>query len=81
MAYTITSDRLDCPKAEGEMITEEELLKMGVNILALVEGGHISPDATSAKKAKLTDAPTTDAPSAVDPTPAVESTIPEGETA
>jgi hypothetical protein len=80
MAYTITSDRLDCPKAEGEIITDEELLKMGVNILALVDGGHISPDATSAKKAKLTEAPT-QAPSAVDPTPAVESTIPEGETA
>jgi hypothetical protein len=42
MAYTITSDRLDCAKAEGDSITAEELLAMGADIPALVAGGHIS---------------------------------------
>ena len=46
MAYTITSDRLDSPKKLGDAITDEELLAMGANIDALVEGGHISTDAT-----------------------------------
>jgi len=53
MAYTITSDRLDSPKAMGDSITDEELLEMGANIEALVEGGHISNGA-----AKATPAPT-----------------------
>ena len=44
MAYTITSDRLDSPKKLGDSITSKELLAMGVNIEALVEGGHISID-------------------------------------
>ena len=73
MAYLITSDRLDSSKAEGAIITDEELLEMGANIPALVDGGHISPDATSSKKTKTTDAPTTDAPTTDAPTP-------EGET-
>jgi hypothetical protein len=42
MAYTITSDRLDCSKAEGDSITTEELLAMGANIDALIAGGHVS---------------------------------------
>ena len=42
MAYTITSDRLDCAKAEGDSITSEELLAMGANIDALISGGHLS---------------------------------------
>ena len=57
MAYTITSDRFDCPKAEGETITDKELLEMGVNIDALIEGGHIKPDATSARQPKSTPSP------------------------
>ena len=68
MSYTITSDRLDCSKVEGEIITDEELLKMGVNIEALIDGGHITPDATNARKAKMTEAPTTDAPTTDAPT-------------
>ena len=66
MAYTITSDRLDCPKAEGETITDQELLAMGVDIQALVEGGHITPDGT--------------APASVPaPTPVAPDTAPAGQ--
>lgn len=46
MAYTITSDRLDSPKKLGDSITDKELLAMGANIDALVEGGHLLTDAT-----------------------------------
>jgi hypothetical protein len=56
MAYTITSDRLDSPKKLGDSITSEELLAMGADIEALVEGGHISTDG-----ATVTPAPTTPA--------------------
>ena len=41
-SYTITSDRLDSPKAQGDSITDAELLEMGANIDALIEGGHLS---------------------------------------
>ena len=76
MLYIIKSDRLDFPKAEGSIITDEELLTMGVNIEALIEGGHITEDATNTKK----KAPETS--SAVDPAPAVQSeATTEGETA
>jgi hypothetical protein len=75
MAYIITSDRLDFPKAEGSIITDEELLAVGVNIEALIEGGHITEDGTNTKK----KAP--EAPSAVDPVLAVQSeATTEGET-
>ena len=50
MAYTITSDRLDCEKSLGDTITTEELLEMGANIDALISGGHIT-DATNKKPA------------------------------
>jgi hypothetical protein len=50
MAYTITSDRLDCEKSLGDTITTEELLEMGANIDALILGGHIT-DATNKKPA------------------------------
>jgi hypothetical protein len=50
MAYTITSDRLDCDKSLGDTITTEELLEMGVDIPALISGGHIT-DATNKKPA------------------------------
>ena len=66
MAYTITSDRLDSPKTLGDSISDEELLAMGANIEALIEGGHISTDG-----AKVIPAPTIPA------TPAT----PEGATA
>jgi hypothetical protein len=49
-SYTITSDRLDSPKAEGDSITDTELLEMGANIEALIEGGHLS-DGTAPKSA------------------------------
>jgi hypothetical protein len=45
MAYTITSERLDVSKALGEKLTDKELLELGVNIDALVEAGHLTPDA------------------------------------
>jgi len=45
MAYTITSDRLDVSKSLGEKLSDKELLELGVNIDALVEAGHLSPDA------------------------------------
>jgi hypothetical protein len=64
MAYTITSDRLDSPKKLGDSITSEELLEMGANVEALVEGGHISPDG-----ATVTPAPTTPAETPVPVTP------------
>jgi hypothetical protein len=50
MAYTIISERLDCGKAVGDLITEEELLAMGANSQALIAGGHIS-DASKSKSA------------------------------
>jgi len=50
MAYTITSDRLDCDKSLGDTITTEELLEMGADIAALISGGHIT-DATNKKPA------------------------------
>jgi len=45
MAYTITSDRLDCAKAVGDSITSEELLELGANIAALITGEHITEGA------------------------------------
>ena len=45
MAYTITSDRLDCAKAVGDSITSEELLELGANIAALIMGEHITEGA------------------------------------
>ena len=51
MAYTITSDRLDCDKSLGDTISTEELLEMGADIDALVSGGHIT-DATKTQPAK-----------------------------
>lgn len=54
MAYTITSDRLDCEKSLGDTITTEELLEMGADIPALIEGGHIA-DATTSKKPATTE--------------------------
>jgi hypothetical protein len=59
MAYIITSDRLDSPKKLGDSITDTELLEMGANIEALVEGGHISSDATPAPKAAPAPTPST----------------------
>ena len=50
MAYTITSENLDCEKSLGDSITEAELLEMGANIDALISAGHIV-DATTTKSA------------------------------
>ena len=50
MAYTITSDRLDLSKKLGDSVTSEELLEIGANIAALIEGGHISEDGANATK-------------------------------
>jgi hypothetical protein len=50
MAYTITSEYLDCDKSLGDSITEKELLEMGANIEALISAGHIV-DATTTKSA------------------------------
>jgi len=47
MAYTITSESLDCDKSLGDSITEKELLEMGVNIEALISAGHIADEATT----------------------------------
>ena len=58
MAYTITSDRLDSPKQLGDSVTSEELLEMGADIEALIEGGHISEDGAKVTKSS---APTTPA--------------------
>ena len=49
MAYTITSDRLDCKKKQGDSITEKELSEMGANISALIAGGHITSDMAEKK--------------------------------
>jgi hypothetical protein len=76
MAYTITSDRLDSPKTLGDSVTDEELLAMGADIEALIEGGHISTDG-----AKVTPTPAPAAsPASVDAA-ASAPTTPEGATA
>jgi hypothetical protein len=59
MAYTITSDRLDSPKKLGDSITDEELLAMGANIEALIEGGHISTDGATVKPSTTPATPAT----------------------
>ena len=40
MTYTVTSEIFVKPL--GEQITEEELIALGANIPALIEGGHLS---------------------------------------
>jgi hypothetical protein len=40
MSYIVTSD-VFTPKKKGESITEKELLALGLNIDALVAGGHL----------------------------------------
>ena len=43
MQYTITSDTLMVPsKKKGDIVAEKELLEAGLNIAALVSGGHLS---------------------------------------
>lgn len=43
MQYTITSDTLMVPsKKKGDTVAEKELLEAGLNIAALVGGGHLS---------------------------------------
>lgn len=43
MQYTITSDTLAVAnKKKSDQIAEKELLEAGLNIAALVSGGHLS---------------------------------------
>jgi hypothetical protein len=43
MQYTITSDTLAVAnKKKGDQVAEKELLEAGLNIAALVGGGHLS---------------------------------------
>jgi hypothetical protein len=43
MQYTITSDTLTVlGKEKGDQVVEKELLEAGLNIAALVSGGHLS---------------------------------------
>ena len=43
MQYTITSDTLEVSsKKKGDQVAEKELLEAGLNIAALVSGGHLS---------------------------------------
>ena len=44
MNYIVTSD-VFTPKEKGESITEKELLELGLNIDALVAGGHLKNNA------------------------------------
>jgi hypothetical protein len=41
MNYTVASDNFEAKKF-GETVTEKELLEIGVNIKALIAGGHLS---------------------------------------
>jgi hypothetical protein len=41
MSYIITSDLEVCNKSKGQTLTDKELEDAGVNIEALVAGGHI----------------------------------------
>jgi len=50
MAYTITSENLEVPnKIKGDKVTEKELLELGVNVDALVSGGHLASDTPAVK--------------------------------
>lgn len=51
MDYLITSERLVAPKAQGEILTDAEISEMGVNLDALIEGGHLT-EVTAGKPAK-----------------------------
>ena len=50
MEYAVTSDRV-AEKVIGDLIDEKELLDSGVNIAALVAGGHIQAIEPSPKSA------------------------------
>ena len=60
MSYTITSDRWDYAKVNGDSITDEELLAMGANIDALVVGGHITTNASAKATAPVAQPATTE---------------------
>ena len=44
MSYTVTSENFEAKK-KGEQITEKELLELGLNLDALVAGGHLKSNA------------------------------------
>lgn len=53
MQYTITSDTFTVPnKKKGDQIAEKELLEAGLNIAALVGGGHLSSNALTKPQAE-----------------------------
>ncbi len=56
MQYTITSSTLVVPnKKKGDQIADKELLDAGVNIAALVSGGHLSSNSPSKPQAEGAD--------------------------
>lgn len=53
MQYTITSDIfVMSEKKKGDGIAEKELLEAGLNIAALVSGGHLSSNALTKPQAE-----------------------------
>ena len=53
MQYTITSDTLMVPsKKKGDTVAEKELLEAGLNVAALVSGGHLSSNALTKPQAE-----------------------------
>jgi len=53
MQYTITSDIfVMSEKKKGDSIAEKELLEAGLNIAALVSGGHLSSNALTKPQAE-----------------------------
>ena len=47
MDYTVISENQVCDKSSGEVLTEKELLEAGANIQGLIDGNHISANATT----------------------------------
>jgi len=53
MSYTMQSDNFVFGnKKKGDQITEKELLEAGLNIAALVSGGHLSSNALTKPQAE-----------------------------
>jgi hypothetical protein len=53
MSYTMQSDNFVFGnKKKGDQVTEKELLEAGLNIAALVSGGHLSSNALTKPQAE-----------------------------
>ncbi len=53
MNYTIASDKLEVGnKKKGDQVAEKELLEAGLNVDALVIGGHLSSNASTKPQAE-----------------------------